>query len=232
MERSILSRFSGLFIIAGAILVTFLFVRPQFEKVKMIREQLAREKIKIAKLQTKVSALEGLNEYEISEKAQTALKALPARKEVFQAIDIINLLASENGLVVESLSVSPGEISDDEATLTTETELKKDRLSFKLELLGAPEGFQRFLTRLAEFVPLTDSKKVEFGAEGGINEFSLEFYFAPPPTTLGKTEDSLPTLTEKEEETYRSISNLPYLVPEETEAPIYSSFGRTNPFSF
>jgi len=230
MQGSILSRYSGFFIIVVAISLTFLFVIPQFEKVKMAREQLSQEKIKIAKLQTKVAALEGLNEYEISEKVQTALKALPARKEVFQAIDIINLLASENGLVIDNLSVSPGEISDGEATPTAE--LKKDLLSFKLELVGDPEGFQKFLTRLAQFIPLADSKKVELGSEGAMNEFSLEFYFAPPPTTLGKTEDSLPTLTEKEEEAYKSISNLPYIIQEETETPIYSSFGRANPFSF
>lgn len=231
MDKPIYIKFAAPAVLIVVFLVTFFLVIPQYNKVKKARQSLSKEKVKIEKLKEKAQALQGLNEYELSEKAEIALKALPAKKDVFQAMGVISRLARETGVIIEKLSASPGEISEETPSKTTPPEGK---LAFKLELLGTQEQFHAFLEKLSEFIPLVDTKKVRLrtSEEVASSEFTLELYFSPLPKLLGKPETPLPKLTQEEERTFEMISTLSYYVSEEALAPAPGPSGRANPFTF
>lgn len=231
MQKPIYIRLATPIVLIGIVVATLFFARPQYDRVKKARQALASERQKIEKLEAKVQALETLDETELSQKVEAALKALPAKKEVLPGILIMSRLAEETGMIIERFSVSPGEISEEESEEGKAT-TSKEELSFKLEVLGSQEQFRAFLERLAEFVPLTDVKKasLSFTGDVGTAEFTWELYFSPLPKVIGEPETPLPKLTAEEEEAFARISTLPYYVSEKVFTPVPS--GRENPFTF
>jgi len=231
MPKPIYVRFATPIVLVGILVTTLFFVRPQYHRLKKARQAIASEKQKIEKLKSKVQALKALNEAELSQKAEVVLKALPAKKDVFQGVLILNRLAEETGVIVEKFSVSPGEISEEEPGEGKAT-TSKDELSFKIEILGSQEQFRAFLKGLATFIPLTDVGKasLSFTGDVGTAEFTWELYFSPLPKVIGKPETPLPKLTAEEEEAFDEISTLPYYVSEVVFTPLPS--GRENPFAF
>jgi len=206
------------------ILSTFLvFVKPGYNQFQRMRQEKKKETAKVNKLEAKLETLKGLDELELTKRSELASKALPLEKQVFQAFAVIERLAQESGVAVGNLSVSPGEIGE---------ESSGGELVFKIDLLGSQEGFKAFLVRLSEIIPLADVKKANLSGSEGLASFSLEFYFSPPPKTIGKVDAPLPKLTASEEEIYSKISNLVDFVPREELVPVGRPAGRENPFAF
>lgn len=233
MRRPAYIKFAGPFALILIVVLTLLVVKPQYQKLKAVRQNLAQEKVKLQKLEDKLEALEAIDEIKLQEKATLSLKALPARKDVFEAMEVIDRLAQETGVIIEKLSVNPGEIEEEEGG--TEAKIRKEELlAFKLELLGTQEQLQKFLESLGEFIPLADTKRVTLGASEGVSssEFSLELYFSPLPKEIGRPEDPLPELSAEEEKILEKIAGLPYYVSEVVLTPAFTPSGRTNPFTF
>lgn len=232
MRRPAYIKFAGPFALVLTFVLTLFVVKPQYQKLKTVRQNLAQEKVKIEKLEDKVEALEAIDEIKLQEEATFALKALPAKKDVFEAMEVIDRLAQETGVIIDKLSVNPGVVSSQEVA---ETEgIKEGHLAFKLELLGTQEQLRNFLKLLGEFIPLADTKRVTLGASEAVSssEFSLELYFSPLPKEIGRPEDPLPELSAEEEKVLEKISELPYYVSEVVLTPVFIPSGRTNPFTF
>jgi Tfp pilus assembly protein PilO len=210
-----------------SLLVFYQFLLPKFNQVKGQYE--ANEKARKQKeaLQAKIQDLQSLNEYELSEKSELLLLALPAGKDVAGKMSLVSKITEESGLVVESLKISPGEVA------TQSAEKKEvDELVFKLTLSGEINQFIDFLENASEFLPLMGVTDINIelanNSQATIN-CTLKSYYADLPASLGKVDSPVPKLTAQEEtllEELRKYSSY------ETEIFEPMPGGKANPFTF
>ena len=211
-------------LVVGILLVLFSwsYLIPKFNQTLEAREKLEVERERLARLKNKVSQLQGLNEYELSNRTKLTLEAVPAEKNFLDVLGIISQTATERNLMVKSFRVSPGPMAVKE----------KGKLTIKLGMEGDIDDLSNFLVELEKVLPLitpTSNKLVvKFPSTNTTSDLSVEFSFQPLPKTLGKIDSVVPKLTDQEEKFLNIISSYTAL-PEEVIPP---STGRANPFSF
>lgn len=214
------------------ILLTWQVLLPRINAISDARRILANEKIRLSKLQAKLQDLQSLNEYELTQRSDLALKLLPQQKDVVLAMGTISKLAAENGILVESLQVSPGEISATPSAVpeTVTTIEKFDKLAFKVSAFGTLDQLKEFWSSSERTFPLMQIKNLKISFEGGAAsaDFVIEAYFLSLPTKLGPAESLLPKLTSEEENFLKSLVG--YKSYPTATFPQVS--GRANPFSF
>lgn len=224
----ILSKYERiLFVLIGVFLVflSWFFIIPKTKQVFEAKNAFSQEKNRLKQLQTKLADLESLNEFELQERTNLSLKAIPDKKNVIGVMSSLRTQAAEGGLAIESLSVSPGELA---ATGSAKASLGK--LDFKLEIKGSLEKILDLFGKIQESLPLVSLKQVKIGlsADNATVELTLESYFLPLPQTLGTIDSPVPKLTSDEEKVLTQISKFSYL----PAASFPPGTGRANPFSF
>lgn len=216
-----------IFVFIGIFLVflSWSFIIPKTNQVFEAKNSLAKEKSRLTKLQAKLADLESLNEFELSERTNLALKAVPDKKNVIGVMSSLRTQAAEKGLMIENLSVSPGELMS-----TVSATPGPGKLDFKIEIQGPLETILDFFTKMQESLPLVSLRQVKIELVGGNAAVSLtlESYFLPLPQTLGAIDLPVLKLTPDEEKVLNQISGFSFLPP----ASFTPSVGRVNPFSF
>jgi Tfp pilus assembly protein PilO len=209
-----------------SLIIGWVVLLPKFNQVKKIYTTIQKDRERNTKLQAKVHDLETLNEYELSEKSDILLVALPSLKNPAGMIVLVGELAEDNSLLVESLKVSPGEVATESAEIA-----EVEKLVFKLSLSGEISQFLNFLKATGESLPLIDLqiKSFDISGQSFTTEVSLISYYSGLPKTLGKADSAVPKLSNQEEG----------LLEQLREFNIYEakSFkpglgGKPNPFTF
>lgn len=208
-----------------------LLVRPKINEILSARKNLKKEEKRLAQLTAKVAALEGLDQTELSEKADITAKALPSEKDLPLLLSSLKTLSAKNNIELQNIQVNPGELA------TVSAEGKKDKLdflSFEIIAAGQMADFREFLIQLAKTAPLMRGESVvidtEETGEGFQADLSLEAPFLPPPVTLGVTETPISQITPEEEKTYQKLARLDFYLVEEELPPVPA--GKENPFAF
>lgn len=107
-----------------------------------------------------------------------------------------------------------------------------NQLSFELLIEGATSNIRAFLEKIKKTNPLLSLSVLDFTQsdnDQGKATTKMLFYYQVLPTTLGKTDDALPVLTNNDQETITEVSRWPIysqLPPLATGAAV----GKTNPF--
>lgn len=210
-----------------SLLVFYQFLLPKFNQVKGLYESNGKARKQKEALQAKIQDLKSLNEYELSEKSELLLLALPAGKDVAGKMSLVSKITEESGLVVESLKISPGEVA------TQSAEKKEvDELVFKLVLNGEINQFIDFLENASELVPLMEISDIKIeltnNSQATIN-CTLRSYYADLPASLGKVDSPVPKLTAQEE---TLLEELRKYRSYETEKFEPMPGGKANPFTF
>lgn len=210
---------------------SFLLIRPKIKEIISARKNLKKEEKRLAQITAKVAALEGLDQTELSEKADITAKALPSEKDLPLLLYSLKSLSAKNNIELQSIQVDPGELA------TVSAEEKKDRLdflSFKIIVVGQMTNFKEFLTQLVKTAPLMRGESVNLVTEetGEVSQadISLEAPFLLPPVTLGVPETPITQITPGEEKTYQKLARLDFYLVEE-ELPSVPA-GKENPFAF
>ena len=180
------------------------------------------EEVRLEKIKAKLADLENLNEFELIGRANLSLRAVSTEKNFLEVLENLSLLSNNNGLILESFQVAPGEIS------TSGLPDKLGRLSFKVGLVGDIKGLEAFLREAEKTLPIVSFLQTDISFMGSTVEFRLEDYFLPLPTKLGSLENPLPKLTAEEEKILSSFSGFTSL----SGQPVPMPSGRANPFSF
>ncbi len=199
---------------------------PRFEQIKETYDSLQRERKRVSQLQAKIQDLETLNEYELSEKSERLLTALPSLKNPVGMMTMVDQLAEENSLLVEELRVSPGEVATEAAEITEEEELV-----FKLTMSGSISQFLNFLKVANQSLPLVtlQIKNFDISGQSFSTDVTLVGYYSGLPKTLGKAEAPVPKLTPEEEKLLNQLREY-HLYETETFESLPG--GKPNPFTF
>ena len=209
-----------------SLIIGWVVLLPKFNQVKKIYTNIQKDRERNTKLQAKVHDLETLNEYELSEKSEILLMALPSLKNPAGMIVLVGELAENNGLLVESLNVSPGEVATESAEIA-----EVEKLVFKLSLAGEISQFLNFLKITGESLPLIDLqiKSFDISGQSFTTEVSLIGYYSGLPKTLGKADSAVPKLSNQEEELLEQLRKFNIY---EAESFKPGPGGKPNPFTF
>ncbi len=218
------------FIFIISLLIFWFFLMPRFNQIKKVYYSNQKERERIRSLQVKISDLETLNEYELTEKSEILLLALPSEKNGVAMMGAVSNLVEENGLVIESISVSPGEIATGSAEESAE-ESAMDFLPFRLTITGEITQFLNFLEAASQTLPLMDVEMRNFDITGeqSTSDCLIKFYYTGLPTTLGKIETPVPKLSSQEELFLDELQKFNAYQLEPFEPSVG---GRANPFTF
>jgi len=222
------------FLIPGVVVIFILFsglflIRPRLNEMFLIRKNLKREEKRLAQLVAKTTALEGLDQVELSEKAEVVAKALPSEKNLPLLLSVIKGVAVNNNIELLSLQVKPGELATPSAK---ERKEELPSLSFTIMVSGQMSDFKEFLAQLSKTAPLLRSESIALEEMTGGSQASLflDSPFLRPPESLGLPEKALAQVTSEEEEVYQQLARLDFFLIQE-EFPLVPA-GKENPFAF
>lgn len=224
-------RFLALPTLAGLIILilTLTLLLPKINQILKIRQSLAQEKVRLSKLTQKVADLEGLDESELSLKANLLIRSLPAEKDVPQIFATLAGLGSQTGVTLESIEVSPGELSTVSAQPGTKG---PPLLTFEVSGRGTMEAMKSFFGQAALTIPVMKISDVSLTSTGGeiTTDILLDTYFLALPKTLGPVETPLAKVTSNEETLYQEIRGFTSPLTEEVLPSVTT--GKEDLFSF
>jgi len=154
------------------LVVVFFLDWPLFKQTSSLRDEIKSYNKLIEERKELIAKVEQLKD--IYEDRQTDINkvyyALPQRQEIPELIVQLEALASENGLILESLDIK-------EKKRATETNEKKAAVSSQINILeislalsGSYPAFKGFLEALEYNVRIMDVQKIEFSFKKGQEE--------------------------------------------------------------
>lgn len=185
--------FPAIVTLSSLFLIIFV-IYPQ--TIKLINNQRAIGDLmnKSRFLETKVSALEGYDEEELSRKVGFALVTLPADKDFGNALGLLQQLIVQSGFSIDSISFGSavGKLGN------------SDSFEVKLQIRGAKSSFQTLLNNLENSRRLMriSSMDISSNQTTQILDVALvaEILYSQLPKSFGGIDSPLPQLSQKDEE--------------------------------
>lgn len=211
------------------LVLTLALLLPKINQIIKTRQSLAQEKVRLSKLTQKIADLEGLDESELSVKANLLISSLPTEKDVPKIFATLKSLGLQTGVTLENVKVTPGELS----TISAQPKTKgPPALSFEVSAKGTMEAMKSFLGQATSTIPVMQITDVSLERAVGeaTADISLDTYFLLLPKTLGALETPLAKITLNEELLYQEIAEFTTPLTEETLPSVAT--GKEDLFSF
>lgn len=216
--------FPAIVAISSIFLIMFV-IYPQITSLvsnqKAVDDLMAKSEI----LETKVIALESLNEEDLSAHVRLAIESLPLDRDYGGTLGLLQQLVSQSGFSLSSISLSTSSgKSGNINSFPVQVDVKGARTMFQT-LLSSLEGSPR-LIRVTSFdiSSNTDSQIIDASLK-------LEVLYSQMPSGLGSADTPLSGFSQKETEVLNRLaesSNVVVSAPAET-GPV-SARGKANPF--
>jgi|GEM_PF-1415836 len=171
-----------------SIALIFLFAFSQWPLIKNLRTELTQKKQILNELNELLDRVNQIEEeyQEVADDAQKIFLGLPTKKDISYLLVHFETLASDNGLLLESINF--GQIDKDKKQKANQEIDKSPKLlsnlssfSVDLSMAGSYDAFKNYLNAMENSVRLMDIKLVNFVASNrdsfstdlGIFEFNL-----------------------------------------------------------
>ncbi len=170
-----------------SIALIFLFAFSQWPLIKDLRTELTQKKQILNELNELLDRVNQIEEeyQEVTDDAQKIFLGLPTKKDISYLLVHFETLASDNGLLLESINF--GQINNEKQGINQEINKSPKLLSnlpsfsVGLNIAGSYDAFKNYLNALENSVRLMDIKSVNFVASNrdsfstdlGIFEFNL-----------------------------------------------------------
>ncbi len=198
------------FVILGVALlvsisIVWFFVIPSVQATLAKKSQLKAEGQILAKLTEKQSQLSQLDSETIRNQLAKASLALPSSKDIPGVYDSLVQLESLSGVIIDTVSVTPGNIS----TVSAE---KAEELDVSITGRATLEGARAFLANVTTAPRLIAPKAVRFssGETTGTLSITASVYFLGLPRTIPNVSEPVPLLTSEELE---ALGRIPATAP-------------------
>lgn len=200
------------------ILIVFVMI-PQLNKFLKNSKTEADFKAKSEFLDTKVEALESLDERDLQRKLKDVVASFPQEKDFITLITLLQKITSENGFSMISLAFGKSGSSKDQG------------YGILIEVTGPKSIFARLLNSIETSSRLMKIENIEISSgKSGDNisaNLAIVAFFAPFPNNLGSVDSPLPQISAGEEELMAKLARgqeIPLTIME------FSSTGKSNPF--
>lgn len=207
-------------VIALSCLILIVFVMiPQLSKFFKNSQIETDFKAKSDFLDTKVEALESLDEKDLQKKVKDVVASFPQEKDFITLITLLQKITSENGFSMTSLSFGGGGVS------------KEQGYGITVEVVGPKGIFARLLNNIETSPRLMRVDRIEIssGKAGDAISANLAIaaLFAPLPGNLGSVDSPLPPISKGEEELMAKLAGGQEITLTTVDL---SSTGKSNPF--
>lgn len=158
-----------LMMLASALLIFFALI-PQFQDLLATLGRRGQEQEKLQVLKNNLNLLSATNEKDLDAKLSTALKALPVDKDFESVLTNISSVVNRSGVSLGSFEFRVGDLES--------KALGNDllpSLALTLALNDGVSGVSRFMTNLAESLPVSEVKKVDVNIN--FATISVAFYY-------------------------------------------------------
>lgn len=210
--------FPAAVVLSCLILIIFVMI-PQIGKLLKNSQTEADFKVQADFLETKVEALESLDEEELARKVKYVVASFPPEKDFAILITLLQKIAQESGFTIASLSFGGGKSSQEQGYGIT------------VEMAGPKSLFAGFLNSIETSPRLMRINHIEIssGRSADVIDASLaiEALFAPVPGNLGSVNSPLPQVSQGEEELLDRLARSQVMSLTVVEL---SSTGKSNPF--
>jgi hypothetical protein len=208
-------------------LIGIFIVWPKIQDVNNARNTLNTNTQYLNKLKAKLKDLQSLNEFELTDRHNLSIRAIPEVKNPLGTLISLRSLATDLGVDIEEISVTVGGVSSESAEIK-DTGLAK--INFKVKLSGSKTTVFDFFKKTEESLPIVtaDNVKVSLSGESASAELNLNSYYLSYPETIGKIDQPVSKLSNEEEKLLSKISSFSY-IPATTFTPAQ---GRSDPFTF
>jgi len=158
-------RYQLLSVVAATVVVLLLLlgIMPQVQAALDLSSKQTAETKKLDALPRKAQELENLSSSPVAQQIQTVEKVLPSSKPLLELLTSLNLAARESQVNISALSLSPGSIATDSASVATTSKSKTvkkskgttDTLSVDLIIGGQLNDVNRFFETVERRAPLS-----------------------------------------------------------------------------
>lgn len=175
-------------------------------------------------LETKVSALEGINAEDLSKNVSFTLQALPPDKDYGNALGLLQQLVTRPGFSISSITLS-----------NTSSKLGNvDGFEVKLELKGTRVMFQALLNLLEQSPHLLRVNNFDITFNSGQQTLdvalAVEVLYSQLPQNLGTADAPLPQISQKDNEVLSALAGAGINAASLPATAEGSSRGKANPF--
>lgn len=200
------------------VLIVFIMI-PQVVSFLKNSQVEADFKTKSEFLDTKVEALESLNESELLRKVKYVVESFPQEKDFVTLIALLQKITSENGFSIASLLFGGGGV------------FKEQGYGISMEVVGPKSIFTRLLHSIETSPRLMRIDHIEISSGRSADVISANLaivaLFAPVPGNLGSVNSPLPQVSQGEEELLDRLARSQVTSLTVVEL---SSTGKSNPF--
>ena len=169
----------------GIIAALLWFVQPTYGEIKNLTQEIETKEDALEKKQKLVVDIEKLvNQYEdIEGRVSKVFYALPNKAEIPNILVQLESLASENGMIFESLNFSKAQqsaqsktTSENSAAPSSETAGQQNiieqirSVSIDINLTGSYENFKNYLRSLENNIRIMDIASISFSSSSGSSE--------------------------------------------------------------
>lgn len=220
-------------VISFVLLAFFIFILPKVKGVLSMRAGLKKQSQEISRLSQKLADLQTLSEGELYGAAEILLRALPAEKDFYQAVNLIKSIFQKYGVRVVSFSLSPGNLSESGIPMPIKL-LFFSRLAETANLVAELERSLPLLT--VSSLALNNASATASGTLQDLEvELIVKSYAEPLPKVLPAVDKPLPKISNKDRQTIEDMRKfISYTAEEESSVSEVGSvvLGRENPFPF
>lgn len=218
--NTVLKTYQGL-IISGAILlfcaVGFIAaVYPAIGKVQSLWADTTKLSDEVTSLQTKLTALNALDETTLRQELTNVISAVPTDKSLPTMFSTVDGLAAQTNVSVMSMGIGGNTslASGSAAKLTPQDKLiGAQTVPFSVTIQGTLPAIQQFIARAPQVRRLLRIRtfSITFPQDNRPISIALEMdaFYQPSPTSLGKTGTTVEILTDAEQEIITKVSQLP-----------------------
>lgn len=213
--------------VSVSVILLLLVLRPRLDLILQSRQDVKDKEVQLENIKAKVDELSRLNRTKLTADVKLVNRALPFEKDVPGAVLGIERLAADSGLIIDSLALSPGEVSTQSATTEAANELE-----IKTSLRGPFLAIKEFTAKIRKSLRVFTIKDATISVSGGDTSnlsanFSLITHFSPLAKAGTKIDVPLPKLTDQEKQILARITNYQFV----SSIPTSTSSSRVDPFA-
>ncbi len=185
--------YAGPFLTGLVVVISiFLVLTPSWISLADARRKLADRTPQAQRLANKVAQLSNMDAGQMQDELEKAVRALPTSLPYEATLSLLSTLIEEDHLGVTGL------------TMLGETRENETVLAVDVKVVGSYDSINQFLTQLEQATPLATVRTIEITQRNSAGEgqqiqyqsiVDLAVHQSPPPKTIGKASDPLPSLS-------------------------------------
>ena len=197
-------------VLLSIILLVPLVLMPQIQRIRDKNLELKGSSERLKMLETKLDALEQVDETDESQKLIEVEEAVPSGKDLAPFVVGVRRLAGQAKLTVVEMELKPGKVATQSATVSATKKLKavaakeakeedKDKINVSLGLKGNLADFEKFLKKIERAKRLLGVYSIEISQQKEDKKFKFDLGISVPLKELSSRGDivaaSLPEYT-------------------------------------